>query len=206
MATIKVLCWNMEWMNDLFDEKGNFHPDSHKPVHSQDTTVKVRRNQLAGVIEDINPDVIIVVEGPNRSIELQNFFDADVTGSWKTHIQTTSGSSQCIGCAIRLDTGKFDPANPMQIIDTLNIAAFKPFDLVNEEDGITERYKFERFPAYVEIKTVDQKTFRILGLHLKSKGIFDAYEWSKFWSVSDGNRKKISGEASFRAFRDDGAG
>jgi exonuclease III len=31
----------------------------------------------------------------------------------------------------------------------------------------------------------------VVGLHLKSKGIFQAYEWSKWWSKADANRKKI---------------
>jgi exonuclease III len=196
MNGIKVLCWNMEWMNDLFDEAGNYHPDAHKPVHATDTTVLTRRKHLSGVINDIDADVIVIVEGPNKALELQRFFDTDVAGVWKTHIQTTAGSSQCIGCAVRVDTAKFDATNPMQVFDTQTIAAFKPFDLVNEEDGITERYKFERYPAYAEITLANQKKFRILGLHLKSKGIFSAYEWSKFWSVADGNRKKILAQCS----------
>jgi endonuclease/exonuclease/phosphatase family metal-dependent hydrolase len=38
--------------------------------------------------------------------------------------------------------------------------------------------------------------FRILGLHLKSKGIFDAYEWSKWWQVADANRRKLLAQAT----------
>lgn len=196
MATVKVLCWNMEWMNDLFDEAGNFHPDLHRPQHASDTTVRTRRDHLSGVIEDLNPDVVVIVEGPNRETELQKFFDADVTGTWKAHLQSTSGSAQCIGCAVRTDTNVFDAQAPITMFDSSGLPAFKPFELVNENDGIVERYRFERFPLYVEIKTADQKTFRILGLHLKSKGIFDAFEWSKWWSVSDGNRKKILAQCS----------
>lgn len=36
----------------------------------------------------------------------------------------------------------------------------------------------------------------MLGLHLKSKGIFNAYEWSKWWETADANRKKILAEAA----------
>lgn len=196
MATIKVLCWNMEWMNDLFLEDGSYKADTSVPSHHPTTNVKTRREHLAGVIEDINPDVVVVVEGPNKTIELQRFFDDDVLGDWQAHIQTSKGSSQCIGVAIRTDLSKFDSTNPIQIFDSQTIAAFNPFDLENEENGIIEKYKFERFPAYAEIKTADQKVFRILGLHLKSKGIFTAYEWSKWWSISDGTRKKILAQCS----------
>lgn len=196
MASIKVLCWNMEWMNDLFLEDGSFKADNSIPSHHPTTNVKTRREHLSGVIEDINPDVVIVVEGPNKTIELQRFFDADVTGNWKANIQISKGSSQCIGIALRTDTNKFDLINPIQFYDSQTVAAFNPFDLENEEIGVVEKYKFERYPAYAEIKTADQKTFRILGLHLKSKGIFSAYEWSKWWSIADGNRKKILAQCS----------
>jgi endonuclease/exonuclease/phosphatase family metal-dependent hydrolase len=36
----------------------------------------------------------------------------------------------------------------------------------------------------------------VLGLHLKSKGIFGAYEWSKWWEMADANRKKILAQAA----------
>jgi exonuclease III len=196
MATIKVLCWNMEWMNDLFLEDGTYKANNTVPSHHPGATVKIRREHLSGVIEDINPDVLVVVEGPNKTKELQLFFDTDIRGTWKTYIQPSKGSSQCIGVAVRTDTNKFDVQNPMQIFDSQTIEAFNPFDLENDENGIIEKYKFERYPAYVELKTADQKLFRILGLHLKSKGIFTAYEWSKWWSIADGNRKKILAQCS----------
>jgi hypothetical protein len=34
------------------------------------------------------------------------------------------------------------------------------------------------------------------GLHLKSKGIFDAYEWSKWWQMADANRRKLLAQAT----------
>jgi len=41
--------------------------------------------------------------------------------------------------------------------------------------------------------------FRVVGLHLKSKGIFSAYEWSKWWAVAGANRMKLLAEC--RHFR-----
>jgi endonuclease/exonuclease/phosphatase family metal-dependent hydrolase len=196
MATLKLLIWNMEWMNDLFDEKGHFHPDKHKPAHAQSTTVRTRRNHLSGVINDLQPDIVVVVEGPNRESELKLFFDLDVTGTWDVKLQPSPGSSQCIGCAIRTDTGKFHAGSPIRFFDTQQMPIFQPFELPNENDGIIEKYRFERLPLYVELQTSGQQVFRIMGLHLKSKGIFDAYEWSKWWAVADANRKKLIAQAT----------
>ncbi|MFD1143826.1 hypothetical protein ACFQ4C_22040 [Larkinella insperata] len=199
MEKLNVLLWNMEWMNDLFDSSGTFRPDDAVPQHAPDTTVRTRRTQLSGVIAEIDPDVVIVVEGPNTDKELQLFFDTDITGTWITKVQPTKGSSQLVGCAIRTDRGKFDAANPLKFFDTANkdqFPEFQPFDIDTEDDGVIERYRFERSPLYVELRTAGGHSVRFLGLHLKSKGIFDAYEWSKWWEVADANRRKLLAQAT----------
>jgi len=193
---MKLLLWNMEWMNDLFDQDGNFQPDDHPPSHHRQTTVRTRRDHLSGVIDELDPDIVVVVEGPNREKELKLFFDADVQGSWEVKLQPTSGASQCIGCAVRTDRNLFLAQSPIEFFDTQQMSAFKPFEVPNENDGIIEKYRFERSPLYVEIKTVDGQAFRLMGLHLKSKGIFNAYEWSKWWAMADANRKKLLAQAT----------
>lgn len=191
-----LLLWNMEWMNDLFDQDGNFQPDDHHPSHSRQTTVRTRRDHLSGVINELDPDIVVVVEGPNREKELKLFFDADVQGTWEVKLQPTSGASQCIGCAVRTDKNLFHAQSPIAFFDTQQMPAFAPFEVPNENDGIIEKYRFERSPLYVEIKTADGQAFRLMGLHLKSKGIFNAYEWSKWWAVADANRKKLLAQAT----------
>ncbi|GHB79857.1 endonuclease/exonuclease/phosphatase family protein [Persicitalea jodogahamensis] len=193
---MKLMLWNMEWMNDLFDKDGNFHADNHKPQHAQGTTVRTRRSHLGGVIDEISPDIVVVVEGPNRESELNLFFEEDVAGTWEVKLQPTSGSSQCIGCAIRVDRGLFDSRKPVEFFNTEQMPVFQPFEIPNENDGIIEKYRFERSPLYVEIALADGQRFRIMGLHLKSKGIFTAYEWSKWWAMADANRKKLLAQAT----------
>ena len=188
----------MEWMNDLFvsnDQAPAFKPDEEEPAHSPGTTIKQRRNDLSGVLKELDVDVIVVVEGPNRSEELQLFFDEDMPGSWQTWVQPTVGQSQLVGVAIRTDKGTF-AGQPLQVFDTNEQAVFNPFPVDIDDDGIVEQYQFERKPLYVEITTAGGAPFRILGLHLKSKGIFGAYEWSKWWQIADANRKKILAQAT----------
>ena len=178
MAILKLLVWNTAWMNDLFTEDGDFRVDNAKPQHEPSTTVKKRREDISSVIKEIDPDIVIILEGPNSDKEFKLFFDTDIPGEWQTKVQPTKGSSQLICCAVRTDTGKFDANAPFKFFDANNIPAFQPFELDNEKDTIIEKYSFERLPLYVEINPVDGKKFRILGLHLKSKGIFSAFEWS----------------------------
>ncbi len=73
MAKLKFLMWNVEWMNDLFTTgtgPAAFRSDGEKPLHNKDTTVKVRRDHLSGVLKEIGPDIVVVAEGPSRQEEL----------------------------------------------------------------------------------------------------------------------------------------
>jgi endonuclease/exonuclease/phosphatase family metal-dependent hydrolase len=198
MSTLKFVLWNMEWMNDLFgpnDQPAAFRPDEEHPFHHPGATVRQRRDDLSGVLDELAPDIVVVVEGPNRTEELQLFFDQDVQGEWKTQVQPSKGQSQDIGVAVRVDQNKFRET-PLKFHDTNNMEAFGNFITDVDDDGIDEEYKFERRPLYVEIYPAQGKAFHLLGLHLKSKGIFSAYEWSKWWQIADANRRKILAQAT----------
>ena len=198
MSPIKLAVWNMEWMNDLFvanDQSPAFKPDDAVPAHSPGATVKQRRDDLSGVLKELQVDIVMLVEGPNRSEELQLFFDNDMPGTWQTWVQPTKGQSQLVGIAVRTDEGKFADA-PLRTFDTNEQAVFDPFPVDIDDDGIVEEYRFERKPLYVEIRPAQGVPFRVLGLHLKSKGVFGAYEWSKWWQIAGANRKKILAQAT----------
>lgn len=151
-------------------------PDDAVPSHQRGTTVRERRAHLSGALDELAPDVVVVVEGPNRAGELQLFFDEDVEGEWRTRVQPSKGSAQCIGLAVRVDGGKFED-NPLERFETGGIEEFGSF--LADDDGIDENYAFERKPLYVQVNPKEGREIRVLGLHLKSKGIFGAYEWNK---------------------------
>jgi hypothetical protein len=96
--------------------------------------------------------------------------------------------------AVRTDEGRFEDL-PFEQFDTSRMEVFGGF-LADTDDGIDEQYGFERRPLYVEINPAGRQSFRVLGLHFKSKGIFRAYEWSKWWQIADANRRKILAQAS----------
>lgn len=197
MPDVKLVLWNMEWLNDLFgkdDEDVCFKNDNEETQHKKKTTIKQRRDDLYAVINKLSPDLLVIIEGPSRNEELQLFFNEMKNGTWITYLQKSNGGQQNIGIAIRVDQNKFLKDEIIQFDTSLSMA-FKDFLVDTDDDSIKEQYSFERLPLYIEIKQSDGKKLRILGLHLKSKGIFDAYEWSKWWSVADGNRRKIIAEA-----------
>lgn len=195
MPDLKLMVWNMEWMNDLFTTDSKFRPDNEKCQHAKSATVLQRRKALAKVIIELNPDILVGVEAPNTTAEWQLFFDTDIPGTWKTHIQRSPGMSQCLGVAVRVDTGRFADA-ALQTFDTLQMPAFNEWRMDLEDDGINEVYRFERSPVYVSVHTKEGKELRLLGLHLKSKLVASALEWSRWWENADANRRKIFAQAS----------
>ncbi len=100
---VTLLVWNMEWMNDLFgpnDQPPAWRPDNHVPQHAPGTTVRERRDDLAGVLNDLHPDIVVVVEGPNRSGELQLLFDDDVNGDWSVICRGSLQARRCVQATV----------------------------------------------------------------------------------------------------------
>lgn len=114
-------------------------------------------------------------------------------------MQPTKGGSQIIGLAVRTDRGHFaDPPFERFHIDAGQggegarlSEATSDFVFDTDDDELKELHRFERKPLYAEMRLAGGQRFRVVGLHLKSKGIFRAYEWSKWWAMADANRKKI---------------
>ena len=66
MNPIKIAVWNMEWMNDLFvanDQAPAFKADEDTPAHASGATIRQRRDDLSGVLKELDVDVVVVVRG-----------------------------------------------------------------------------------------------------------------------------------------------
>lgn len=197
MGKVKFSVWNMEWMNELFEgDPPRFRADDDKGYRTKHL-IKARREDLTGIVNHIDSDIWVIVEGPNQVDELQLFFDNPaVNGDWKCAVQPSG--AQSLGIAVRTDRASFADV-PLTWYDvktndeakSLRLAT-NEFQMDTDSDGLDEVHKFERTPIYATVHLKDGKEFRVLGLHLKSKGVFgNALEWSKWWSRADGNRKKI---------------
>jgi hypothetical protein len=219
MNALRFAVWNMEWLNDLFtSQPGNilrFKDDDETvrgpraPWKKSGPTVGERKEAIRRGLSDLDADILVVVEGPNRTEELQLLFDELAEGQWQCFIQPSQylsspgpegrnlGASQCVGVAVRLDRGVLDGRQPLEAMDSMKessgaiFTASEPFFLDMGEDKVPEWFRYERRPLYCQINLADGQRFRIVGLHLKSKGIFSAYEWSRWWAMADANRERL---------------
>ena len=212
---IRFATWNLEWLNDLFlaDSLGpaQFKEDTAEvrgpETHGRKATVGGRKALIRKGLADLDVDVLVVVEGPNRTEELALLFDELAEGTWQTFVQRSVSptgpagggswtSTQCVGIAVRTDGGMFDDP-PFTIFDAEDAGsgliheASRPFFYDTGKDKIPEWYAFERKPLYVELHPAGSGAIRVVGLHLKSKGLFGAYEWSRWWALADANRERL---------------
>ncbi len=185
-------------MNSLFEgDPPQFKSgDTKVKGPKKNNTVDDRINDISGVVNEMDLHALVVVEGPNRVEELQLFFDRDeINGDWKCAVQQSS--AQIVGLAIRLDTGLFQDPPYIQFDSSLADeapllkAVTDPFSMDTDRDDLDELHKFERRPLHTKVHLESGKSFRILGVHLKSKGIFSALEWAAWWAKAEGNRKKL---------------
>ncbi len=122
-----------------------------------------------------------MVEGPNKVEELQLFFDRD----WKCAVKQPG--AQRVGLAVRTDTGLFQDPPYIQFDSSLADQApllkevTDPFLVDTYRDDLDELHKFVRWPLYTEVHLANGKSFRILDVHLKNKGVFNALEWAAWW-------------------------
>ncbi len=198
MAEIQFGVWKIEWMISLFEGDPPQFKAGDTKVRGlrKNNTVYVRIKDVSGVVNEMDLQALVMVEGPNRVEELQLFFDLDeIDGDWKCTVQQSG--AQSVGLAVRTDTCLFQDPPYIQFDSSLadQTPLLKevtdPFLMNTDRDDLNELHKFERRPLYTEVCLAIGKSFRILGVHLKSKEIFSALEWAAWWAKAEGNRKKL---------------
>lgn len=185
--------YNVEWMRDLFDLDGN------PRVTPQENT---RSQQLAEVIQAIDPDFLGIVEGPNTLVDqsktasqqLVTWTQQFIPGSNYQAVHGFPSPGQQELCAIyRPDKVKvlFTPENDVK-------KSFKePFLVDTTNRLIHEQYKHYRPPLELSVLDLnDNLISRVIVAHTKSKGIFDRVDYARFEQLSARDRLRLFAECT----------
>lgn len=214
---LKLVSWNMDWLADLYAESEDgaleFKPDDMSvrgpsPLSQPGAapTVAHRLRLLKKAIVDLEPDIILVLEGPRRSIALQRFFERLDHGAWICQVQPSRYADvpgrvvqerqRCLGLALRTDTSRF-AADAMTVFDVEDPAtgplhaATEPFFVAHSRNAAAEWFHFDTRPLYAEIRPHLGTPFRLLGVHLASRGFFGGYDWSRWLVEAEANRARF---------------
>lgn len=209
---MRILNWNIEWMNDWFVGGGSVAFRQDNPRRGI-TDVADLCKRVAGVVISLDPDVLTIEEGPSDIREMVLFvttFLADGQGNALFEVfGGIDGRAQKVYTLIKKG-GRFK--NAALPVDDLTLALEEPWEVDIDGDHQLEGYEFTRLPLVVggTIGGEDLR-LRIVTLHTKSKYVHngealwnDPITRGQYVIAALKNRRRISSEAMrVRKYLDD---
>jgi hypothetical protein len=200
---MRIVSWNIEWMNDWFRGGNEIAFRANNPNRGVTDTDNLCL-RVAQVIDDLAPDVLAVQEGPSDIREMELFVQrylADTAGLPRYKVLGgIDGRSQKIYALLRVD-GNFEEAGIAQDAPTRSLEEAWESDI--DGDLALEPYEFTRLPLVVEGKpSKSRRPLKVVIVHTKSKYVQDGKRlWSdpttrpQFVRSAMINRRRISAEA-----------
>ena len=200
---MRIVNWNIEWMNDWFVGGGSVAFRQDNPRRGI-TDVVALCTRVASVVKGLDPDVLTIQEGPSDIREMILFVDtflADNLGESLFDIFIgMDGGAQKIYAFVKKG-GEF--TNPVLPTDDLTLDLQDPFEVDITGDYQLEGYEFTRLPLVIEGTIAgDNSQLRIVILHTKSKYVHRGRSlWNnlntrmQFIAAAMKNRRRISAEA-----------
>jgi hypothetical protein len=171
MPEYTIMCYNIEHMNKMFENN----------------TVKEeqrdRAKKIGAIIEKINPSILGICEAANSPEEHKHFIETYLSNSnYKLAHGISRGAQNLV----------FYYQDPFSVISVDNdISFYKPWEDDIDEDGLKERYKWDRIPLEVVFKTNGGQKLRVILVHAKSKGVFSVVDLYNYQKIALANRKRL---------------
>jgi endonuclease/exonuclease/phosphatase family metal-dependent hydrolase len=198
---LRFAVYNMEWMRDLFKKDGT--PKQPGQGSAEDQKDAARSARLAEVVKAIKPDILCIVEGPDTlkdgsktaSKQLEAWRNLHgMNSKYKGVHGIVSGGQQELCALYRKD--KVHLAHKPEK-NAKKHPFDKPFLVDTNHTLIKEQYKHYRPPLELSVRKASdtsKELARIIVVHTKSKGIFDAVDMARFEQLSERDRMKLYAE------------
>lgn len=197
MATLRIASANLEWMNQWFT--GDDQAVAWKPFHDGDGGRYVPRDaaaRAAGMIRDLNADLVGVEEAPSRPEELRLFIQdllSDGGQPLYDFVMGDSGGAQKLALLFR-------PGLQVTRTPSSQLAALlEEWECDVDGDMQLEPYQFTRTPLVADLR-LGAELLRIVVLHTKSNFVNRGKElWEEkpqeYVNAALKSRRRISAEA-----------
>jgi endonuclease/exonuclease/phosphatase family metal-dependent hydrolase len=195
MAEFAITTINGEWMNDWFapdtGDTAAWRPTFVRDNVECDTAQAA--GQLAGLIADLDADVVALQEAPSRAAELALFLDTHLSGRYRFLIGD-SGGAQKLALLVKpsIDAALVPPAGLGDLIE--------PWLADVNGDGVVNEYQFTRDPLVCRM-ALDGRPLEVVVAHLKSNFINqgeqmwrDPAQRAQFIRSALQNRRRIANE------------
>lgn len=165
MTRFGIATVNGEWMNDWFA------PDSGdgavwRPTFVRDGVecdTERAAGLLAGLIADLDADVVALQEAPSRAAELALFLDTHLAGRYRFLIGDSGGAQKLALLAKPVAEAELVPAAGLGDL-------IEPWLADVDGDGVVNEYQFTRDPLVCRL-TLDGSPLVVVVAHLKSNFI-----------------------------------
>lgn len=201
---MRIATYNVEWFNNLFDERGNVLADDGWSGR-QDVTRIQQLEALGIVFTALDADMVMVIEAPDHNgrkttVEaLENFAKAFDIRARKALIGFENDTQQEI--ALLYDPDKVtvwhdplgDPTGKKGSDSCPRFDGVFRIDL--DVDDTEDLVRFSKPPLELGVKTAGGFTFRMIGVHLKSKAPHGARNRHEVMRFAIANRRKQLAQA-----------
>ncbi|WP_370399161.1 endonuclease/exonuclease/phosphatase family protein [Sulfitobacter sp. JB4-11] len=167
--------WNLEWMNHWFSGNDNPRWGSSSLTAAE---AQICAQKAARVIDQINPDLLCLQEGPSATAEMDLFLRDHLNDQGAPKYEAIiglDGGAQKLFVLRRLD-GVFRAMD--RATDPLTEGLAELWDADVNGDMLLEGYDFTRLPLVVDVDPIGGAPIRIVVLHTKSKFVrFGRQKW-----------------------------
>lgn len=200
MARFAVTTINAEWMNDWFAPDGA-GAAAWRPTFVRDGVecdTDRAAGLLAGLIADLDADVVALQEAPSRAAELALFLDTHLSEGGTPRyrfLMGGSGGAQKLALLVKPAVEAAALVPPAQLVGLVG-----PWLADVDGDAVLAEYRFTRDPLVCRL-TVDGRPLEVLVAHLKSNFINrgermwrDPAQRPRFVRAALQNRRRIANE------------
>ncbi|GHA54379.1 endonuclease [Amylibacter ulvae] len=196
---MRLATYNVEWFANLFDHQNNLvNDDSWSGRY--DVTKRQQIKALGRVFRTINADAIMIIEAPNSGnnqstkAALENFAAHFNLRQNQALVGFENDTQQEIALLYdpKVMTVQHDPIGFASTeLGARNAPRFDSvFKVDLDTDGKPDLVTFSKPPLEVAMQTSTGETFRLIGVHAKSKAPHGAKNEQEEISISIANRRK----------------
>lgn len=195
---LRLAAYNVEWFNNLFDDRGRMLADDDPSARYQ-TTRGQQLGALGVVFTALDADLVLVIEAPDTNgrrstvTALEHFAGHFGLRARRAVIGFPSETEQEIACLYDPDrlSLRHDPLGaPTGHHPTAAPRFDSSFRYDLDADAVTETIRFSKPPLELDVTTAAGTALRLIGVHAKSKNPYGVVGREAQIRLSIENRRK----------------